>query len=328
MAAASPTAKIPSATRSLPSANPVPAAHVFPPLIEGPIAIWRCTYQILVRNRRSGCATEIKRATAVKQWRGWADGGRKTLGSAASPPYVARMVHFIHTQRIALLAIALASAVLASACGGDDEAGDTTTTSPPSSTLATTTTTESATTTTAAITTTTSATTTTQATTTTVDTNALASGSGCTPGAGDLPDGEWFGLVDASPTDIDFDLACWFTGDAAVLASAEDGEESPPPNDYYVRNVNPRHTHDSLAAAAQAAWLPNVGDPGSEVTVPYADWLTWGEPIVVSICSPACGSPSQAARWSASRSSTFLRRVGRAAAPRLSLAAGPLAPRA
>ena len=186
------------------------------------------------------------------------------------------MVHFIHTQRIALLAIAaLALVVLASACGGDDEAGDTTTTSPPSSTLATTTTTESATTTTAAITTTTSATTTTQATTTTVDTNALASGSGCTPGAGDLPDGEWFGLVDAAgATDIDFDLACWFTGDAAVLASAEDGEESPPPNDYYVRNVNPDIRTIPVAAAAEVAWLPNVGDPGSEVTVPYADWLT------------------------------------------------------
>jgi hypothetical protein len=37
-----------------------------------------------------------------------------------------------------------------------------------------------------------------------------------------------------------FDLIQWFEGDAAAKAAAEDGQESPPPNDYYTRNVNPR----------------------------------------------------------------------------------------
>jgi hypothetical protein len=46
--------------------------------------------------------------------------------------------------------------------------------------------------------------------------------------------------VDASGRTITFDLIQFFTGDAATKAAAEDGEESPPPNDYYIRNVNPR----------------------------------------------------------------------------------------
>ena len=46
--------------------------------------------------------------------------------------------------------------------------------------------------------------------------------------------------VDASGQTITFDLIQFFMGDAATRAAAEDGEESPPPNDYYIRNVNPR----------------------------------------------------------------------------------------
>jgi hypothetical protein len=46
--------------------------------------------------------------------------------------------------------------------------------------------------------------------------------------------------VDAARQAITFDLIQFFTGDAAAKAAAEDGEESPPPNDYYIRNVNPR----------------------------------------------------------------------------------------
>jgi hypothetical protein len=39
---------------------------------------------------------------------------------------------------------------------------------------------------------------------------------------------------------VTFDLIQWFEGEAANKAAAEDGNESPPPNDYYTRNVNPR----------------------------------------------------------------------------------------
>jgi hypothetical protein len=46
--------------------------------------------------------------------------------------------------------------------------------------------------------------------------------------------------VDAAGRTVTFDLVQWFDGDAATKAAAEDGEESPPPNDYYIRNVNPR----------------------------------------------------------------------------------------
>lgn len=89
-----------------------------------------------------------------------------------------------------------------------------------------------------------------------LDTNEEASGSGCTPGTEQLPDGEWFGYVtQAEPEDVLFDLACWFSGIAAADAAAEDGEESPPPNDYYIRNesdvtrivpVDPGATVDQL----------------------------------------------------------------------------------
>ena len=46
--------------------------------------------------------------------------------------------------------------------------------------------------------------------------------------------------VDVAGRTVTFDLVQWFEGDAAAKAAAEDGEESPPPNDYYIRNVNPR----------------------------------------------------------------------------------------
>jgi hypothetical protein len=46
--------------------------------------------------------------------------------------------------------------------------------------------------------------------------------------------------VDPDGREITFDLIQFFTGDAATRAAATDGEESPPPNDYYIRNVNSR----------------------------------------------------------------------------------------
>ena len=46
--------------------------------------------------------------------------------------------------------------------------------------------------------------------------------------------------VDTAGRTVTVDLVQWFTGAAATKAAAEDGTESPPPNDYYIRNVNPR----------------------------------------------------------------------------------------
>ena len=101
-----------------------------------------------------------------------------------------------------------------------------------------------------------------------------AEGSGCTPGPGDLPDGEWFGyLAGTSANTVEFDLACWFVGEAAARAAQEDGAESPPPNDYHVRNLNPGIRSLNVADGALVVWYPKLGDPASEATVPYADWL-------------------------------------------------------
>ena len=62
--------------------------------------------------------------------------------------------------------------------------------------------------------------------------------------------------VDPDRQTITFDLIQFFTGDAATKAAAEDGEESPPPNDYYIRNVNPKLR--TLPVAADAPITVNV----------------------------------------------------------------------
>ncbi|NNC79167.1 MAG: GerMN domain-containing protein [Acidimicrobiales bacterium] len=100
-----------------------------------------------------------------------------------------------------------------------------------------------------------------------------AGGSGCTPGSGPLPDGRWFGLVNAaSEAQVSFDLACWFSIPAAVDAAAEDGEESPPPNDYHIRNDAEVWRNIDVSPGLVVSWLP-VGNPASQEDIPYADWL-------------------------------------------------------
>ena len=108
--------------------------------------------------------------------------------------------------------------------------------------------------------------------TTAPDTEDLADGSGCKPGSGPLPDGFWFGLVASrSNESLEFDLACWFTDDAATQAAAEDGEESPPPNDYYVRNSNPDTREVPLGKAVDVSFFSD-GDPANGIEIDYDDW--------------------------------------------------------
>lgn len=110
-----------------------------------------------------------------------------------------------------------------------------------------------------------------------LNTNDLASGSGCTPGTAVLPDGEWFGYVDtAASSELEFDLACWFSGVPAADAAAEDGSESPPPNDYYVRNQSSALRTVAVSDAAAVQQLVDTG--GAElVTVAYGEWSAgWG----------------------------------------------------
>jgi hypothetical protein len=46
--------------------------------------------------------------------------------------------------------------------------------------------------------------------------------------------------VDLGRRTITFDLVQWYFGDDAAREAAKDHKESPPPNDYYIRNVSPR----------------------------------------------------------------------------------------
>jgi len=62
--------------------------------------------------------------------------------------------------------------------------------------------------------------------------------------------------VDPGRRTVTFDLIQWFTGEAATKAAAEDGKESPPPNDYYIRNVNSRLR--TLPVAADAPITVNL----------------------------------------------------------------------
>jgi len=106
-----------------------------------------------------------------------------------------------------------------------------------------------------------------------IDTNRLASGSGCMPGAGELPDGRWFGtVVDRSVGSLSFDLACIFGGQAAIDAATEDGEESPPPNDYYIRNANDTLRELSLDADSLTVMLLDELDLPNSYPVTYNEW--------------------------------------------------------
>jgi hypothetical protein len=193
--------------------------------------------------------------------------------ASARRPEEARMTTIRGMVASALIVVATALP----ACGDSDESS-----APDSAPSTTATPTTAAPTTTAAENTTaapstTIADTTTAAPSTTIAPTGepIADGSGCTPGEGDLPDGRWFGLVTATSADgIEFDLACWFSGAAAIQAAAEDGEESPPPNDYYVRNENPATRSLPVDAAVTVVWYPELGDPTSEATTSFSDWVT------------------------------------------------------
>lgn len=61
-----------------------------------------------------------------------------------------------------------------------------------------------------------------------------------------LEDGRYVGFIThvaeeglTGGPEIHLDLAVWFTGKEAEYAALEDGAESPPPNDYYIRNEDP-----------------------------------------------------------------------------------------
>ena len=120
-----------------------------------------------------------------------------------------------------------------------------------------------------------------------VDLNDRALGSGCAPGDGQLPDGRWFGYVSAADSSaLTFDLACFFVGSAAAEAATEDGEESPPPNDYYVRNASDLLRAVAVSPATTATWFP-TGDPADVLTAAYEQWVesrtAWPEEVLPGV---------------------------------------------
>jgi hypothetical protein len=56
--------------------------------------------------------------------------------------------------------------------------------------------------------------------------------------------------IDPSRGTVTFDLVQWYFGEDAAREAAKDHQESPPPNDYYVRNVNPKLRTLPTAAGA------------------------------------------------------------------------------
>ncbi len=202
-------------------------------------------------------------------------------------------------RTLALLIVVLVVAACTSSNDTQDAAGAATTvaaeatvatTMSPTTTVAPTTSTVAPTTTTTVVATTTTtvaATTTTASTTTTTSGgpyvvgtpevypgsplpgSAGAGGSGCSPGAGPLPDGVWFGYVHAiGATSINFDLACLYTGDLAVAKGAEDGVEVE--IDYYIRNASPTLRTVPVITGATVYEL-DVGYVGY-LTVTYPNW--------------------------------------------------------
>lgn len=102
---------------------------------------------------------------------------------------------------------------------------------------------------------------------------AVPEGSGCSPGEGPLPDGQWYvEVVGADPAGVEFDLACFFLGEEADKAALEDGETMVPvPNGYYVRNDDPTLRTADVAASTQVLHYP-TGDPGVSHTLPFPRW--------------------------------------------------------
>lgn len=196
------------------------------------------------------------------------------------------MMHRRPARRAAtLLLVFLVTAGLAGCTGSDDDSTDVSTDTTDSSETSETTTdtTDTTGTTETSSSTSSESTATTSSTTATGSTDDAATpvpeGSGCTPGDVDtLPDGRWFGYASSREADsFSFDLACWFTGEDAVLAAIEDGEISPPPNDYHVRNDNETQRLVVPAPNATVEYLANPGDPATVETIDYPTWVSDSE---------------------------------------------------
>lgn len=96
-----------------------------------------------------------------------------------------------------------------------------------------------------------------------------ASGSGCAPGTDALPTGIWFGaVIDFTTSSIEFDLACFYIGDAAWDKAAEHGEEAP--NDFWIENENEKLRELDVTPGATVWTIPPDITPLQPLF--FADW--------------------------------------------------------
>lgn len=75
-----------------------------------------------------------------------------------------------------------------------------------------------------------------------------------------IENGKNFAFVKSVDTSVDpatvtYDLAYFLTGDDAVQAAKDHGDEAPPPNDYYIVNDNPKRRTVALAPDARLVLL-------------------------------------------------------------------------
>jgi len=98
-----------------------------------------------------------------------------------------------------------------------------------------------------------------------------ASGSGCSPGPGLLPDGIWFGLAMERGETIEFDLACLYFGDIAWEKAAEVGEEAP--NDVWIVNDSSVFRSQPLADGI-VVWAVTGDASEGLMQITYQQWLS------------------------------------------------------
>jgi hypothetical protein len=104
-------------------------------------------------------------------------------------------------------------------------------------------------------------------------------------GSAPLADGHYFGYVtkvDARAATFLYDVAQLFTGAAAVQAAKDDGGESPPPNDYWIRNQSSLVRPMPLATDAALCVPTDTNRPTSNNKVDLARFARVaadGEPL-------------------------------------------------
>ena len=81
----------------------------------------------------------------------------------------------------------------------------------------------------------------------------------------------WFGFIDGATNHaVMIDLACFFTGDAAVSASIADGQ-GVPPNDFYISNNSSTIRTGPRSQTGTAYWLDATGDLTPQA-IAMLDW--------------------------------------------------------